>query len=57
VSLDLVHVRLPKLIDQNLITYHSDIDTAKLNDRITTVADASDELSAASEKLVLNENS
>lgn len=53
--LDLVHVRLPKLTDRNLVTYHSDIAIVELNDRIAAVADASDELSAAGEELALKE--
>ncbi|MDG5821714.1 hypothetical protein [Natronococcus sp. A-GB7] len=56
VYLDLVHVRLPKLTDRNLITYHSDIDIVELSDRIGAVADASDELSAAGEKVALKES-
>ncbi|MDG5821386.1 hypothetical protein [Natronococcus sp. A-GB7] len=56
VHLDLVHVRLPKLTDRNLITYRSGIGIVEPNDRITTVADAGDELSAAGEKIAPKEN-
>jgi hypothetical protein len=45
--LDLIHVRLPKLADEHLIVYHPEVETVELNDRATTIADASEELSAA----------
>lgn len=49
--IDLIHVRLPKLTDENLIMYHPEVETVEFSDRITTVADASEELSAAGRKL------
>lgn len=49
--IDLVHVRLPKLTDENLIMYHPEVETVELRDRVTTVADTSEELSTAGRKL------
>jgi hypothetical protein len=53
--IDLIHVRLPKLADEHLIMYYPEVETVELSDRITTVADASEELSAAGRKLAPSE--
>lgn len=55
VHVDLIHTRLPKLADEDLIRHHSEIGIVELSDRIGTVANASEELFAAGKKLVPQE--
>uniref|UniRef100_UPI003F879AE2 DUF7344 domain-containing protein n=1 Tax=Natronorubrum sp. DTA7 TaxID=3447016 RepID=UPI003F879AE2 len=51
VYIDLVHMHLPKLADEGLLYYDSDVEIVELSDRIDAVANATDEISEASRQL------